>query len=107
LVVPTTVDLSRPAPLIVAFHGMLIDSKDVMPQYTKLNKTAARHRFLLAYPEAVGKSWGIAPDKVKKDLAFFNALLDTLTVNYNIDPDRVYVLGMSNGGYFAHLVGKE
>lgn len=107
LVVPKTVDLEKPAPLVVAFHGMLIDSKDVMPKYTKLNEAAEKHQFLLAYPEAVGKSWGIEPDKVKNDLAFFDALLDKLTAAYRIDPDRVYVLGMSNGGYFAHLVGKE
>ena len=31
LVVPKTVNLSNPAPLVVAFHGMLIDSKDLEP----------------------------------------------------------------------------
>ncbi|HKB04993.1 MAG TPA: PHB depolymerase family esterase [Gemmataceae bacterium] len=107
LVVPKTVDLARPAPLVVAFHGMLIDSKDVMPKYTKLNDTAENHRFLVAYPEAVGKSWGLSPDKVRDDLAFFDALLTQVSARYKVDPDRVYVLGMSNGGYFAHLVGKE
>ena len=56
LVVPKTVDLAKPAPLIVAFHGMLIDNKDVMPQYTKLNDTAEKHGFIIAYPNAVRKS---------------------------------------------------
>ena len=107
LVAPKTVDLSKPAPIVVAFHGILIDSKDVMPKYTELNDTAEKHKFILAYPEAVGKSWGIAPDKVKNDLAFFDTLLTKLSTDYKIDPDRVYVLGMSNGGYFAHLVAKE
>jgi polyhydroxybutyrate depolymerase len=107
LVAPKTVDLAKPAPLVVAFHGMLIDSKDVMPQYTKLNETAEKHGFIIAYPNAIEKSWGIAPEKVKNDLAFFDALLRKLSATYRIDPDRVYVLGMSNGGYFAHLVGRE
>lgn len=107
LVVPKTVDLTKPAPLVVAFHGMLIDSKDLMPKYTRLNDAAEKHKFILVYPEAIGKAWGIAPDKVKNDLAFFDALLEQLSAGYKIDPDRVYVLGMSNGGYFAHLVGKE
>src|SRR5262245_3423282 len=107
LVVPKTVDLTKPAPLVVAFHGILIDSKDVMPLYTKLNATAEKHRFILAYPNAVDRSWGIDPKKVNNDLAFFDALLEKLSEAYRIDPDRVYVVGMSNGGYFAHLVGKE
>jgi polyhydroxybutyrate depolymerase len=107
LVVPKTVDLAKPAPLVVAFHGMLIDSKDVMPQYTKLNETGEKHGFIIVYPNAVRKSWGIAPEKVKNDLAFFDALLRKLAATYKIDQDRVYVVGMSNGGYFAHLVARE
>jgi polyhydroxybutyrate depolymerase len=105
--VPKTVNLARPAPLVVAFHGMLIDSKDVMPQYTRLSETAEKHGFIIAYPNAIGKSWGIAPEKVKNDLAFFDALLRRLSATYKIARDRVYVVGMSNGGYFAHLVGRE
>src|SRR5437660_809114 len=107
LVVPKSVDLARPAPLVVAFHGMFIDSKDLMPRYTKLNDTAEKHKFILVYPNAIDHSWGLKPDKVKTDLAFFDALLAKLKATYQIDDDRVYVLGMSNGGYFAHLVGKE
>ena len=107
LVVPKSVDLDKPAPLVIAFHGLLIDSKDVMPKYTKLDELAADKKFVLAFPEAEGKMWGIAPDKVTRDLAFFDELLKTLQAKYKIDPDRIYVLGMSNGGYFAHLVGKE
>jgi len=107
LVVPKAVDLAKPAPLVVAFHGMLIDSKDLMPAYTKLNDTAEKHKFVIAYPNAVGRAWGLAPDKVTADLAMFDALFEKVSGAYKIDPDRVYVLGMSNGGYFAHLVGKE
>lgn len=107
LIVPKTVDLSKPASLVVAFHGMLIDSKDVMPKYTRLNATAEDKKFIIAYPEAVGKSWGITAEKVNSDLEFFDALIAQVTEDYEIDPDRVFVLGMSNGGYFAHLIGKE
>jgi polyhydroxybutyrate depolymerase len=107
LVVPKSVDLSKPAPLVVAFHGMGIDSKDLMPVYTKLNETAEKHKFILAYPNAVNRLWGLAPDKIKDDLAMFDALIEKLSAEYKVDTNRIYVLGMSNGGYFAHLVGKE
>ncbi len=107
LVVPKTVDLTKPAPLVVAFHGMLIDSKDLMPRYTHLNEAAEAHKFLIAYPNAIGRSWGFAPEKVAQDLALFDALVAKLGTQYKIDPQRIYVLGMSNGGYFAHIVGKE
>jgi poly(3-hydroxybutyrate) depolymerase len=107
LVVPRSVDLKRPAPLVFAFHGMGIDSPDLMPVYTRLNDTAAKHKFLLVYPAAQGRSWGLSPEKIKRDLAFFDALLARLQSDYLVDDRRIFVLGMSNGGYFAHLVGKE
>jgi polyhydroxybutyrate depolymerase len=86
---------------------MLIDSKDVMPRYTKLGEAAQKHKFLIAFPAAIGASWGIEPKKVASDLAFFDALVDKLKSDYKIDDKRIYVLGMSNGSYFAQLVGKE
>ena len=57
LVVPASVDLAQPAALVVAFHGMLIDNKDVMPKYTHLNDTAQRHGFILVYPNALGGTY--------------------------------------------------
>jgi polyhydroxybutyrate depolymerase len=107
LVVPKRVDLSKPAPLVFAFHGFLIDSKDVMPLYTKLSTAAEKHGFLLVYPNALDRSWALDPAKMLKDMAFFDALLKKLSTDYKVDPDRVYVTGMSNGGYMAHFVGKE
>ena len=42
LFVPDTVDLEQPIPLVFAFHGFLIDSKDLMPIYTGLSDLARR-----------------------------------------------------------------
>src|SRR5262249_16093814 len=108
LVLRESVDLKKPAALVVAFHGMLIDSKDVMPKYTKLDELASDKKFILVFPEAQEKTWGIKPEKVKADLAFFDALLDEVKKRNKIDTDRIYVLGMSNGGGFAlPSVGKH
>jgi polyhydroxybutyrate depolymerase len=107
LYVPPSANTGRPAPLVVAFHGMLVDSKDVMPKYTHLNDTAERHGFIIAYPNALLGTWGLLPNRVDDDLAMFDALLAKVSAAYRVDPKRVYVLGMSNGAYFAHLVAKE
>lgn len=107
LVVPKSVDLDKPAPLVVAFHGILIDSKDLMPRYSQLNELAAKHRFIIAYPNALDRRWGLSPAKANDDLALFDALVAKLSQDYRIDPRRVYVLGMSNGSYFAQIVAKE
>jgi polyhydroxybutyrate depolymerase len=107
LYVPPSANTGRPAPLVVAFHGMLVDSKDVMPKYTKLNETAERHGFLIVYPQALGGVWGLLPDRIDADVAFFDALVARVSAAYRVEPNRIYVMGMSNGGYLAHLVAKE
>jgi polyhydroxybutyrate depolymerase len=107
LVVPKSVDLKKPAPLVFAFHGFLVDSKDVMPVYTKLNDAASKHKFILVYPNAIDRSWSLTPDKMIKDVAFFDALLKKLQADYEIDKNRIYVTGMSNGGYMSHFIAKE
>ncbi len=107
LVVPDSLDLDKPAPLVLAFHGFAIDNKDVMPWYTKLPATAQKHKFILCFPNALDATWGIAPQRVRDDLAFFDALLARLRSQYRIDPHRVHLVGMSNGGYFAHTVARE
>src|SRR5689334_5166149 len=74
LYVPQKADASKPIPLVFAFHGYLIDSKDVMPVYTKLDETAEKHGFLLVYPNALDRSWALSPKKMVDDIAFFDAL---------------------------------
>src|SRR5262245_57477769 len=107
LVVPKSVDPKKPAPLLFAFHGFLIDSKDLMPVYTQLDKLAEDKGFILVYPNGKNHAWVLVPQLAKNDIAFFDALYEHLTSKYNIDLNRVYLAGMSNGGYFTHLVASQ
>lgn len=107
LYVPESVNLEAEAPLLIAFHGLGIDSKDLMPQYTQLNQTAAAKGFILVYPQAVDGSWALEAKKITNDINFYDKLVESLSARYKINASRIYVLGMSNGGYFAHMIGKE
>jgi poly(3-hydroxybutyrate) depolymerase len=106
LVVPLSVDLSRPVPLVFAFHG-IFEGKDYMPGYSHLDGLADAHGFILVYPEGKDKCWPLALDWTHDDVAFFDALYAHLTSQYNIDLNRVYVTGMSNGAYFSHFLALQ
>lgn len=106
LVVPKDLPADKPVPLLFAFHG-LGDSKDLMAFYSQLDKLAAKEHFILIYPNAVNRMWPIVPIIAGEDLAFFDKLYDLATESYNIDLDRVYLTGMSNGAYFSHVVASE
>jgi polyhydroxybutyrate depolymerase len=103
LVVPADLDPRQPVPLVFAFHGIL-EGREYMAQYSHLDGLAETHRFILVYPEGTDRCWPLALDWMRDDLAFFDAMYAHLTSQYNIDLNRVYLAGMSNGAYFSHLL---
>lgn len=102
LVVPEA-DGDEPLPLVFAYHG-LGDNKDLMAWYTRLGPVARREGFALVFPTSDKLHWPLIPQLATEDLEFHDKLYDHLTSQYNIDLNRVYLTGMSNGGYFSHLI---
>lgn len=59
----------------------------------------------LTDPEGKKSGWEMSvQDITNKDLAFFDAMLKTLKENYQIDTERIYATGHSNGGGFTYLL---
>ena len=106
IVIPHSIP--NPAPILFAFHGMG-ESTESMADYSHLDRLAARNGFILVYPAALRSMWAtmeIDPDdfEANPDVRFFDRLLEYLSSCHEIDPDRVYVAGMSNGASFVHLL---
>lgn len=106
LVAPEKMTLEKPMTLIFAFHG-LGDSKDIMPVYSRLDNLVEKHGCILVYPNGNRRCWPLLLAITKPDLDFFDALYKDLTSKYNIDLNRVYVTGMSNGAYFSHILASQ
>ncbi len=99
------------APLVIAYHG-IGDTPESMANQSKLDELAARNGFLLVYPDAKGKLWSVprsdAPNnEASRDVARFDALLQKIEQQYNIDRRQVYVVGMSQGATFVHWLIHE
>jgi polyhydroxybutyrate depolymerase len=93
------------APLVVALHGRL-GTPVGMEQMTGLTALAKREGFTVVFPAGVDRSWhdardiGPAAARGVDDVAFLSALIDEFIARGS-DPRRVFVLGMSNGGFMA------
>ena len=107
LVVPPALNLDTPNKIIFAFHGLGIDSKDVMPSYTGLNAMAESLNAIMVYPNAQKGSWGLNQQQTDKDLRFFNLLLERIRSAYAIDTRNIHIAGMSNGAYFCHILARH
>jgi polyhydroxybutyrate depolymerase len=113
--IPPNYDRTKPTPLVIAFHGAFMNAA-MMPRFTGLNRKADSAGFVVAYPNGTGFS-GVAlffnasappsPDGPPDDVKFTSMLMDDLESAVNIDPKRIFVTGMSNGGMLCHRVAAE
>ena len=100
--VPTKYDASKPTPLVISLHGAGlwgVAQKDM----SRWNDVSDAEGFIVAYPSGAGahglRVWHAEPDNPRgRDNIFIADLIDKLRSKYNIDLDRVYANGLSNGG---------
>jgi polyhydroxybutyrate depolymerase len=106
--VPAGVDLGRPAPLVLNWHGLTSEAS-AQQVYSQADEVAAERGYLVAYPQGLGRSFNGGsccsnlgqPAHQADDVGFGRAIVDALAERICIDRRRVYSTGMSNGGYMS------
>jgi polyhydroxybutyrate depolymerase len=95
-------------PLVLALHGAGGNGR-FMERYSGLTAAAHPRGVAVAYPDAEGKFWQLAPsgEQAHDDIAFIRALVDQLEATTCVDPQRVYATGVSNGGGLTARLGCE
>lgn len=98
----------RPCPLVVAVHGYSCTG-EIFAKNTLWHEVAEARGFMVVYPTAYpGLFRGCCPlpkwnggdfkdERVLEDEAFLLALVEEIKAGWNIDPQRVYITGHSNG----------
>jgi polyhydroxybutyrate depolymerase len=104
---PNSYNPKKSNPLVLNFHGYG-GSAYMFMFNTGFNDMADKEGFIVVHPQGTllnGRShWNIGGStegsKVD-DYGFIGILIEFLERKYNIDSNRIYASGMSNGGYFA------
>nr|WP_238994795.1 PHB depolymerase family esterase [Mycolicibacterium chubuense] len=92
--------------LVVNLHGAGSTGAD-QAAVTNYDAVADQHGFVVAYPDGIDFSWAdgrgaSVPDRQGvDDVGFLSALITSLTQQYGIPAGRVFVTGMSAGGFMA------
>lgn len=103
---------SRPkakAPVVLVFHGGFGTGARVAAQ-TGFDAEAEKRGFVAVYPDGIGRTWnaglccGAANRLDLDDVGFVTKLLDKLGRQRQIDPQRVFATGISNGGLFSYVL---
>ena len=105
-------------PLLIALHGRGGNGESmVLVTRRGFDKLADKDGFIVTYPDGIELNWNDgridqeANDRAHRenldDVGFISALIDRMIKDYNIDPKRVYVTGISNGAIMSYRLGCE
>lgn len=96
LYVPPAYEPSRPYPLILCLHGAGFDGDTYLDRW----QPRLGEDYLLACPTMEEGEWW-----TRQGEALVLAVFSEISHTYHVDPDRVYLTGMSNGGIGTYLIG--
>jgi len=119
--VPQRYSAATPASLVLAFHGGGGDMNYMATdKYYGLISKADAEGFVVLFPNGFSKlnsgklaTWNAgtccasARDENVDDVGFVRKIIDNTTRQLNIDRNRIYATGMSNGGMMAYRLACE
>jgi len=115
---PPAYDDSTELPLVIALHGSTSNA-DTFARNTAFAEKADAEGFIVVIPNGsgrlpnliltwnVGKCCGYSTRIHSDDVGFLRALIESLSANLAVDPDRVYVTGSSNGAMMSFAAACE
>lgn len=108
-----------PVPMVLVLHGGGGNAANA-EKMTGFTDLVERERIIVVYPDGTARrpriplrTWnaghccGSAMEDKVDDVGFINALIDSVSARYPVDPQRTYATGMSNGAMMSHRLGRE
>ena len=107
-------DASSPSGLIINMHGFGGNASTQLSG-TQMDNYAHLQNIAVVYPQGINSDIGYTSWNVgtfwdynsEDDIGFISTVIDDVALNFNIDLDRVYACGYSNGGYMAYELACE
>ena len=111
LYVPESYTPNTETPLILNLHGYTSNAGQQMI-YSNFYPIADEEGFILVHPEGTTdingfQFWNSGELSEVDDVGFLSTLIDQITLEFNINLNRVYSMGMSNGGFMSYRLACE
>jgi polyhydroxybutyrate depolymerase len=100
---PTGFNTATPLPLVFNLHGYTSNAIQ-QEAYSGFDSVADTAHVVMCYPNGLNNSWNVIGGTVD-DVGFIDTLITLLHNQYNINLNRVYSTGLSNGGFMSNLLG--
>ena len=100
--VPETYVPGVALPLVMALHGGSGHGRGFLWSWLRDART---YGTILVAPTSMGRTWAISGED--PDTPNLSAILDRVRARWPVDPGRILLAGMSDGGTFAYVSGLE
>ena len=110
LYIPNSYDGTSSVPLMLNFHGFGGSASDYIRE-ADMRSLAEAETFILIYPQGSSLDglphWNACPlggdnKSDADDFGFIEAIINEISSQYNLDMERIYAAGYSNGGMMAY-----
>jgi poly(3-hydroxybutyrate) depolymerase len=94
-------------PLVIALHGSLGNPTTFQSNIDL--ESILSDNVTICYPASGGTTWfaGGENGQDNDDILYLSGLIYHLQNNYNVDENKIYILGYSNGGMMAYRAASE
>ena len=110
--VPASYTPGNAVPLVIGLHGTSSSGSE-FAQYRDFRPIADTANFIMVNPDGTTMlgisfwNYGNVFGSTVDDVGFLEALVDTISAHYTINPQRVYCTGMSNGSFMSYCMACE
>ncbi len=114
---PKNLNEKKSWPLVISLHGFF-SSPNFQNVYFRAKRLVTKKGFILVVPYGIrnyfgGRFWNATDyccdfyNQKVDDLGHLKKLIGSLKNHYPVDPDKVFLVGHSNGGFLAHRFACE
>ena len=109
--IPKDYDSKKKYPFILTLHGYTSSGSGQL-RFFPLEKLAEKYDFIYCAPDGIDRSWNATDaccDQQGKvdDSKYLRSLILKAMKEYNVDKKRVYVTGLSNGGFMSYRMAHD
>jgi polyhydroxybutyrate depolymerase len=119
LVIPSGYSASTKSPLVILLHGYTSNGA-AQESYLKFSELADEYNFLLLTPDGTieqfgdqNRFWNATAaccnfyNSNVDDSAYLSDLIAEMQSSYNVDENRIFLIGHSNGGFMSHRMAYD
>lgn len=97
------IDHLKSYPIVIALHGRGGSNKNWIQPLSKFTNSG---EFIGVYPQGHFNSWNLGQEPSNaNDVAFISSIIDTLLSYSNVDENKIFAVGNSNGSGMVNVLG--